>query len=122
MARAQALTLRIQVKANQLTLTLTGDGATVYTIQSTTSLSATNLWVGRALLQAQAGGSVWSDVSPPSSGQRFYRAVSFVPAETNLVFVPPGTFTCGRKPRGRAISRPAQSSLTLRHTPLCEPV
>ena len=69
---------------------------TVYSIQYATDLSPTNLWVDRTLLQAQGGGAVWTDPSAPSTGQRFYRAVSVpAPADTNLVFIQPGTFTMG---------------------------
>src|SRR6266700_742283 len=59
-------------------------------------LSATNVWVERTLLQAQGAGTVWTDPSAPTPGQRFYRAVSVpAPADTNLVFIQPGTFTMG---------------------------
>jgi formylglycine-generating enzyme required for sulfatase activity len=52
--------------------------------------------VGRTLLQAYGGGTVWSDPSVPAPGQRFYRALSVpAPADTNLVFIQPGTFTMG---------------------------
>jgi formylglycine-generating enzyme required for sulfatase activity len=69
---------------------------TVYSIQYATGLSPTNLWVDRTLLQAQGASSVWTDPSAPTPGQRFYRAVSVpAPANTNLVFIQPGTFTMG---------------------------
>ena len=69
---------------------------TVYSIQYATDLSPTNVWVDRTLVQAQGGSTVWTDPSAPSSGQRFYRAVSVAaPADTNLVFIQPGTFTMG---------------------------
>jgi len=52
--------------------------------------------VERTLLQAQGAGTVWTDPSAPTPGQRFYRAVSVpAPADTNLVFIQPGTFTMG---------------------------
>jgi formylglycine-generating enzyme required for sulfatase activity len=52
--------------------------------------------VDRTLLQAQGGGTVWTDPSAPTLGQRFYRAVSVpAPTDTNLVFIQPGTFTMG---------------------------
>jgi formylglycine-generating enzyme required for sulfatase activity len=82
--------------AGQLTLSLTGEVGTVYSIQYATDLSSTNLWVDRTLLQAKGGGNVWTDPSAPTPGQRFYRAVSVpAPADTNLVFIQPGTFTMG---------------------------
>jgi len=86
----------LRFSAGQSTLSLTGTVGTVYSIQYATDLSPTNLWVDRTLLQAQGGGAVWTDPSAPSTGQRFYRAVSVpAPADTNLVFIQPGTFTMG---------------------------
>ena len=88
--------LGLQFSAGQPTLSLTGTVGTVYSIQYTTGLSSTNVWVDRTLLQAQAASSVWIDPSAPTPGRRFYRAVSVpAPADTNLVFIQPGTFTMG---------------------------
>ncbi len=81
----------------QPTLNLTGEVGTVYSIQYATSLSSTNLWVDRTLLQAQGAGTFWTEPSAPDIDQRFYRAVSVAaPANTNLVFIQPGTFIMGR--------------------------
>jgi len=89
-------TLGLQFSAGQPTLSLTGMVGTVYSIQYATGLSPTNLWVDRTLLQAQGASNVWSDPSAPTPGQRFYRAVTVpAPADTNLVFIQPGTFTMG---------------------------
>ena len=77
-------------------MSLTGGVGTVYSIQYATDLSPTNVWVDRTLVQAKGGGTVWTDPSSPTPGQRFYRAVSVpAPADTNLVFIQPGTFTMG---------------------------
>ncbi len=47
-------------------------------------------------MQVRAGSNVWTDPSAPPAGQRFYRAVLVAaPADTNLVFIEPGTFTMG---------------------------
>src|SRR6266513_5618310 len=74
----------------------TGGVGTVYSIQYATGLSSTNVWVDRTLLQAQGASNDWTDPSSPTPGQRFYRAVSVpAPADTNLVFIQPGTFTMG---------------------------
>jgi len=82
--------------AGQPTLSLSGEVGSVYSIQYATDLSSTNLWVDRTLLQAQGASNVWTDPSAPSTRQRFYRAVSApAPADTNLVFIQPGTFTMG---------------------------
>ncbi len=89
-------TLGLQFSAGRPTLSLSGQAGTVYSIQYATGLSPTNLWVDRTLLQAQAGSNDWTDPSVPTRGQRFYRAVSVpAPADTNLVFIQPGTFTMG---------------------------
>ncbi len=88
--------LGLRFSAGQPTLSLTGEVGTVYSIQYATGLSSTNLWVDRTLLQAQGASNDWTDPSAPTPGQRFYRAVSVAaPADTNLVFIQPGTFTMG---------------------------
>src|SRR5436190_10905519 len=88
--------LGLRFSAGQPTLSLTGVVGTVYSIQYATGLSPTNLWVDRTLVQAQGAGTAWTDPSAPTLGQRFYRAVSVpAPANTNLVFIQPGTFTTG---------------------------
>src|SRR6266571_9420751 len=88
--------LGLRFSAGQPILSLTGETGTVYSIQYATGLSTTNLWVDRTLLQAQGANTVWTDPSAPTPGQRFYRAVSVAaPADTNLVFIQPGTFTMG---------------------------
>jgi len=88
--------LGLQFSAGQPTLSLTGEVGTVYSIQYATGLSSTNLWVDRTLLQAQGASDAWTDPSAPTPGQRFYRAVSVpAPADANLVFIQPGTFTMG---------------------------
>src|SRR2546426_9664518 len=88
--------LGLRFSAGQPTLSLTGVVGTVYSIQYATDLSPTNLWVDRTLLQAKGSSTVWTDPSAPTPSQRFYRAVSVAaPADTNLVFIQPGTFTMG---------------------------
>jgi formylglycine-generating enzyme required for sulfatase activity len=68
----------------------------VYAVQSADSLSWTNLWVDRTLLQAQGTSTVWTDSSMSARTQRFYRAVTVpAPTDTNLVFIQPGSFTMG---------------------------
>ena len=101
--------LELQLSAGQLTLSLSGQPGTVYAIQCATDLSSTNLWVERTLLQAQGGGNIWSEPSAPTSSQWFYRAVSVsAPADTNLVFLQPGTFTMG-SPTNEALRYPSET-------------
>jgi formylglycine-generating enzyme required for sulfatase activity len=88
--------LGLQFSAGQPTLSLTGTVGTVYSIQYAPDLSSTKDWTDRTLVQVQAGSIFWTDPSAPTAGQRFYRAVSVAtPADTNLVFIQPGTFTMG---------------------------
>ena len=77
-------------------LTLKGDIGTIYSIQYTDALSPTNIWTDRTLLKLQTTQQTWTDPSTTATGRLFYRAVSVpVPADTNLVFIPPGTFIMG---------------------------
>jgi sulfatase modifying factor 1 len=88
--------LGLTFSAGQPTLTLTGTAGTVYSIQYTDGLSQTNHWTDRTLVQVKGASTVWTDPSAPTPSQRFYRAVSVAPpADTNLVFIQPGTFTMG---------------------------
>src|SRR6476620_8150246 len=81
-------TLKLEISSGQPTLSLTGAVGTVYSIQYATDLSPTNVWVDRTLVQAKGGSTVWTDPSPPTPSQRFYRALSVpTPADTNLVFI-----------------------------------
>jgi hypothetical protein len=87
----------LQFSAGQPTLSLSGAAGTVYSIQYAADLSSSKVvWVDRTLVQAKASGTVWADPSAPTPGQRFYRAISVpTPADTNLVFIQPGTFMMG---------------------------
>src|SRR6266568_3678424 len=88
--------LGLRFSAGHPSVSLTGEVGTAYSIQYAPGLSQTNQWVDRTLLQAQGAGTVWTDPSAPTPGQRFYRAVSVAaPADTNLVFIQPGTFRMG---------------------------
>src|SRR6266566_4065747 len=88
--------LGLRFSAGHPSVSLTGEVGTVYSIQYAPDPSQTNQWVDRTLLQAQSAGNVWTDPSAPTPGRRFYRAVSVAaPADTNLVFIQPGTFTMG---------------------------
>ena len=88
--------LSIQINAGRPMLNLTGTVGTIYSIQYATDISPTNVWIDRTLLQAKGDGDVWTDPSAPLTSQRFYRAVSVPePADPDLVFIQPGTFTMG---------------------------
>jgi formylglycine-generating enzyme required for sulfatase activity len=96
-AAAQARpSLALRFSAGQPTLNLTAEAGTVCSIQYASELSSTNVWVERTLMQAQGAGNAWTDPSAPASTQGFYRAISVPPpADHNLVFIQPGTFTMG---------------------------
>jgi formylglycine-generating enzyme required for sulfatase activity len=106
--------LGLQFSAGHSTLSLTGGVGIVYSIQYANDFSQTNPWVDRTLLQAQGASNVWTDPAP-TSGQRFYRAVSVAaPADTNLVFIQPGTFRMG-SPTSEAfwLSNETQHTVTI---------
>jgi formylglycine-generating enzyme required for sulfatase activity len=85
---------------------------TVYSIQYATNLSPGSTWVDRTLLQAQNASNIWIDPSVPVSNQKFYRAVSVsTPADTNLVFIQPGTFMMGSP-----VDEAERSSAEAQHT------
>ena len=85
----------LQFSAGQATLSITGAEGAVYSIQYANDLS-THHWTDRTLVQVQGANALWTDPALPGSNQRFYRAVSVAaPADTNLVFIQPGTFTMG---------------------------
>ena len=97
-------------------MSLTGEVGTVYSIQYATGLSSSNQWVDRTLLQAKSAGTVWPDPTAPSPAQRFYRAVSVAaPADTNLVFIQPGTFTMGSPAKGNLPSEAERNSDEVQH-------
>ncbi len=96
-ARGQsAPTVAAQISQGRLTLALIGETGSVYSVQYVTDLSATNGWTDRTLLKMELGTNYWTDPLPAlTTGQRFYRAVSMTPDNTNLVFIQPGTFLMG---------------------------
>ncbi len=109
-------TLGLRVFVGQPTLSLTGVVGTAYAIQYATGLSSSNVWADRTLLQVRGASTVWTDPLSSTSGQRFYRAVSVpAPADTNLVFIQPGTFTMGSPTNevGRYANEGPQTVVTL---------
>jgi formylglycine-generating enzyme required for sulfatase activity len=88
--------LELTNSPNQPALRIMGDLGAIYLVQSAGVLNSTSQWNDRTLLQLKGQTSVWIDPSGFSTGQRFYRALSVAaPADTNLVFIQPGTFTMG---------------------------
>ncbi len=88
--------LDLTILMDRPTLSLIGGTGTVQLIQCTTGLSTTSDWTELTLLQVQPTNMLWTDVSADARSSRFYRAVSLpTPTDTNLVFIPPGTFVMG---------------------------
>ncbi len=88
------VSLSIQTYAG---LTITGSVGTVYTVQFTTDLAESNEWHAAGLVQLPRNPYLWVDTSAPSTSRRFYRAVE---GQSNLVWIPPGTFTMGSPSNG----------------------
>jgi formylglycine-generating enzyme required for sulfatase activity len=61
-------------------------------VQYNTDLAQPDGWQGAAIVQLPSNPYLWVDTAGPVAGQRFYRAVE---GPTNLVWLPPGTFTMG---------------------------
>src|SRR6185369_5632333 len=80
---------RIQTYAG---LTITGAVGAVYTVQYSTNLAQSNDWRGAGIVQLPSSPWLWVDTNARASGGRFYRAVE---GPTNMVWIPPGTFTMG---------------------------
>lgn len=107
--------LGLQFSAGHLSLSLTGETGIIYSIQQASDLLPTNNWTNRTLLRAEANGNVWTDPSLPTPDQQFWRAVSVAaPADTNLVFIQPGTFLMG-SPTNEAsrVSNETQHTVTI---------
>lgn len=94
-------------------VTITGAVGTVYAVQATTTPANTNSWLTVNFLRPTSTNFLWTDTSTPSTGQRFYRTVTFAPA--NLVFIPAGTFRMGSPANetGRVPSEGPQTIVTL---------
>jgi formylglycine-generating enzyme required for sulfatase activity len=81
-------TLAIQTYAG---LTITGAVGTIYTVQYTTNLDRPD-WRSAGIVQLPSSPYLWVDTAAPATGHRFYRALE---GPTNMVWIPPGTFTMG---------------------------
>jgi len=94
--RASAQTplgLNVSLEAGQAQLTVTGAAGTVCQIQWTDNLSATGRWFHLDHHVLGSSPSPFTDPTSASATSRYYRAV-WTP-NTNLVWIPRGTFTLG---------------------------
>lgn len=95
---------------------LTGSTGSVYSIQYSSDLASPTSWTDRTLLQPRATNQVWTDPFAVSTDRLFYRAVLIpAPADTNLVFIEPGTFTMGspKTEQDRAFDESPQTMVTI---------
>ncbi len=75
-------------------LTITGVVGTVYEIQYREDLVNTNNWLCLTVIKPPVSPYVFADTAGPAANRRFYRTVE-IQQPTNMVFIPPGTFTMG---------------------------
>jgi len=81
-------------------LSITGAVGQMYQVQYTDELSDSATWYALTHFPLKWNPHRWVDTTTPANGRRFYRAVAVdVPTNvipvTNMVFIPPGTFTMG---------------------------
>ena len=78
-------------------LSITGSVGTACQVQYVTNLAQTNAWAALTNLTLTSNPQLWVDTGSPATGRRFYRTVMpvFDPAPTNMVLIPPGSFTMG---------------------------
>ncbi len=95
---------------------LTGTPGKVYVVQSTSDPAQSNSWTSLAFLQMPGTNYLFVDTSTPAQGNRFFRTLLLSPP-TNMVFIPPGTFTMGSSSNElhRAINEGPQTRVTLTH-------
>jgi formylglycine-generating enzyme required for sulfatase activity len=73
---------------------INGATGSVYTVQSTSDMAVSNSWSSIAFIRLFSTNYLFVDTSAPAQGNHFYRALLQVPP-TNMVFVPPNTFSMG---------------------------
>jgi formylglycine-generating enzyme required for sulfatase activity len=77
-------------------VSIQGPVGAFYSVEYVTDPAQTNAnhWRCLAFLKLPATNYLWFDPTLPAAGRRFYRAVAFA-APTNMVLIPPGTFSMG---------------------------
>lgn len=95
-------------------VTLTGAVGAVYILQSSTNPANPDGWRASGIVQLPSTPYLWMDTSASAAGHRFYRTMA---GPTNLVWIPPGTFTMGspsNEVESSEMERP-QTVVTLTH-------
>jgi formylglycine-generating enzyme required for sulfatase activity len=89
-------------------INIAGLVGTVYSIQFTTNLLSTNVWLTLTNLALPSSPYLWVDTSSPVTGQRFYRTQTLT--NTSMVLIPAGSFTMGDAfAEGNTYERPTHS-------------
>ncbi len=113
LAAQTPLGLSLRMSAGQAQLSITGAVDSVCQIQWTDNLSNTSRWLHLNHCVLSNSPSLLTDVTSSSATTRYYRAV-WTP-NTNLVWIPPGTFTMGSSTNevGRFPNEGPQTAVTI---------
>lgn len=108
-----AISINLSAGAN---ISVTGTPGAVYVIQSTGDFTQTNGWASLSFLQVSSSNHMYVDASPRATASRFYRVLLPAPP-TNMVFIPPNTFTLGSPANEdeRSSDEGPQTVVTLTH-------
>lgn len=107
------LSLSLRLNAGQAQLSVSGAVDSVCQIQWTENLSNTSRWLHLDHVVLSSSPSLLTDATSPSAFTRYYRAV-WTP-NTNLVWIPPGTFAMGSPSNevGRFVNEGPQTAVTI---------
>jgi formylglycine-generating enzyme required for sulfatase activity len=96
-------------------ITITGAAGTQHFVQSSTNLADTNGWTTIGHVRLTGAPYEFSDTTATGPGPRFYRTVLTSLSDTNLVWIPPGTFLMGspETEEGRSTNEGPQTLVTL---------
>jgi formylglycine-generating enzyme required for sulfatase activity len=97
-------------------ININGATGSNYVIQSTMDLAQTNSWTSLAFVRLPATNFLFVDTTAPATGSRFYRALLQNPP-TNMVFIPPNTFSQGTPTNevNRSADEGPQTTVTISH-------
>ncbi len=94
-----------------------GPIGSVHLVQSSTNVADPNGWTTIGAVRLFTPNQVYCDATATNSVKRFYRTQFFGLLDTNMVWIPPGTFTMGSPDteEGRDPSEGPQTLVTLTH-------
>jgi formylglycine-generating enzyme required for sulfatase activity len=95
---------------------LIGTPGEIYAVQASSNPSQTDSWSSLAFVQLPSTNYLFVDTSTAAMGNRFFRTLQQT-APTNMVFIPPGTFTMGSPTNElhRSVNEGPQTRVTLTH-------